>query len=102
MFSAAVLARLEEDLGTSISDHFDLIAGTSTGGVIALGLGAGLRPIEIVNFYTGRGPQIFEGRRRRALKHLLHAKYPSGPLEEALGEVFDTHGSTDSEPRYHI
>lgn len=30
LFSAAVLAQIEEDTGTQIADHFDLIAGTST------------------------------------------------------------------------
>ena len=41
MFSAAVLAQLETDHDISISDHFDLVAGTSTGGVIAVGVGWG-------------------------------------------------------------
>ena len=36
---AAFLAQLEEALGESITHFFDLIAGTSTGGIIALGLG---------------------------------------------------------------
>ena len=36
IFSAALLAAIEEDLGSSVIDHFDLIAGTSTGGIIAL------------------------------------------------------------------
>ena len=39
LFSAAVLAFLEEDHGLHIADHFDLIVGTSTGGIIALALG---------------------------------------------------------------
>lgn len=38
IFTAAVLAHLEEDHGVRIADHFDLIAGTSTGGIIALGV----------------------------------------------------------------
>ena len=38
---AAFLAGLEEDLGQPIGCYFDLIAGTSTGGIIALGLGLG-------------------------------------------------------------
>ncbi|MEU8205819.1 CBASS cGAMP-activated phospholipase [Streptosporangium sp. NPDC049046] len=89
MFSAAVLARLEEDLDIRIVDHFDLIAGTSTGGIIALGLGLGLSPKEIVDFYTGHGPRIFRNRSKlRVMRHLLRAKYGAGPLREALTEVF--------------
>src|ERR1700686_5214772 len=43
IFPAAVLASLEEQYlgGQSIAPYFDLIVGTSTGGIIALGLGAG-------------------------------------------------------------
>ncbi len=43
IFPAAVLADLEAALGAgnSIVGHFDLVAGTSTGGIVALGLGAG-------------------------------------------------------------
>ncbi|MFI6519914.1 CBASS cGAMP-activated phospholipase [Spirillospora sp. NPDC050679] len=89
MFSAAVLARLEEDLDTRIVDHFDLIAGTSTGGIIALGLGLGLSPKEIVEFYTGHGPRIFRDRSKlRFLRHLFRAKYGAEPLREALTQVF--------------
>jgi uncharacterized protein len=39
-FTAAVLTEWEKQTGRVISDHFDLIAGTSTGGIIALGPGA--------------------------------------------------------------
>ncbi|MCZ4096104.1 CBASS cGAMP-activated phospholipase [Streptomyces sp. H39-C1] len=89
MFSAAVLARLEEDLGVRIADHFDLIAGTSTGGIIALGLGLGLSPQQILEFYTEHGPRIFRDRSRmRGLRHLVRAKYGTEPLRAALTEVF--------------
>lgn len=43
LFSASVLAELEADLGVRLIDHFDLIVGTSTGGLIALALGLGVR-----------------------------------------------------------
>jgi uncharacterized protein len=89
MFSAAILARLEEDLGARIVDHFDLIAGTSTGGIIALGLGLGLSPRQILEFYTEHGPRIFRDRSRlRGLRHFLRAKYSAEPLRRALASVF--------------
>ncbi|RAO15037.1 CBASS cGAMP-activated phospholipase [Micromonospora noduli] len=88
MFSAAVLARLEEDLDIRVTDHFDLIAGTSTGGIIALGLGLGMTPREILEFYTDLGPRVFRDRSRlRGLRHLVRAKYAAEPLRAALTEV---------------
>jgi uncharacterized protein len=86
MYSAAALAALEEDLGIAVADRFDLIAGTSTGGIIALGLGLGCSPAEIVEFYTRYGPKIFGAPRR--VTRLFRAKYASSPLADALGSVF--------------
>src|SRR3977135_1029466 len=74
MFSAAVLAAIEEDLDRPIAQHFDLIVGTSTGGIIALGLGAGLRPTEIVDFYTAWGSRIFPRSRLRSLAQISRPK----------------------------
>ena len=60
IFPTAVLADLEAALGTgSIVNHFDLVAGTSTGGILALGLGAGKSAREIRDLYMHRGPEIF-------------------------------------------
>ena len=89
IFSAAVLARLEEDLGVRVTDHFDLIAGTSTGGIIALGLGLGLTPREILDFYVDLGPRVF----RRdgwlgSMRQVLRAKHNPAPLRTALTDVF--------------
>lgn len=93
IFSAAVLAAIEEDLNVKITDHFDLIAGTSTGGIIALGLGLGLRPKEIVEFYTKEGPNIFGSwpgpfSWGKSIRGLLFAKYSQGPLRDALVSCF--------------
>ena len=52
LFAAAILTKLEEDLNINIIDHFDLIVGTSTGGIIALALGLAIQPKEIVKFYV--------------------------------------------------
>jgi patatin-like phospholipase/acyl hydrolase len=61
IFPAAVLARLEKahTTGNSIGTYFDLIAGTSTGGIIALGLGAGLSANDLLDPYVGKGSEIF-------------------------------------------
>ncbi|MGW7299337.1 CBASS cGAMP-activated phospholipase [Streptomyces sp. NPDC054829] len=89
IFAAAVLAALEEDAGVAVVDHFDLIAGTSTGGIISLGLGLGMRPREILDFYLQLGPRVFKDTMRlRTARQLVRAKYASGPLESALREVF--------------
>lgn len=89
MFSAALLAGLEEVTGKRLVDHFDLIVGTSTGGIIALGLAAGRTPSEILDFYAADGPAIFNHERRRRMRHLVAPKYDArklaGPLSKVLG-----------------
>jgi len=57
----AFLAQLEKTYlqGNSIADYFDLITGTSTGGIIALGLGKGLTASQILEIYIKRGGEVF-------------------------------------------
>lgn len=103
LFSAALLAAVEEDLGINLVDHFDLIAGTSTGGIIAIALGLGLRPSEIVGFYLKHGPIIFRNRLRlRSLQHWVYRKYSAHPLEAALRETFGNSLFGDSMKRLVI
>ena len=89
LFSAAVLAKLEEDTGTEIVKHFDLITGTSTGGIIALALGLGMRPREIVQFYVNEGPRIFRNSLRLgSVCHWGWRKFSPANLEVALQRHF--------------
>src|ERR1700693_1007891 len=60
VFPAAFLARLEEHLEHPMGRYFDLIAGTSTGGIIAIGLGLGLSAKDILRLYEDKGPAIFD------------------------------------------
>jgi len=86
---AAFLAQLEEALGESITHFFDLIAGTSTGGIIALGLGLDLSAADILHFYEHLGPAIFAGNRlARGLRRVGFAKYHAQPLRRALEATF--------------
>lgn len=90
LFPAGILARFEETYGIKVADCFDLIVGTSTGGIISLGLGKGLTPAEIEQFYVERGPRIFAGADSvlRGIAQIAEAKYDSGPLQFELQECF--------------
>src|SRR5688572_19194246 len=58
-FTSAVLAGLEEMTHKRIIDHFDLITGTSTGGIIAVALGLGVPAADLLQLYVKEGPAIF-------------------------------------------
>lgn len=111
-FTAAVLAEIESRLQRPIGDYFDLVAGTSTGGLIAAAVATGMSASAIVDFYKGTGPMVFAPRpkykpekiRRRVgmpiarfatkktvgveLDEVLQTKYESAPLEVAIHDVF--------------
>jgi uncharacterized protein len=101
LFPATVLAELERRHlnGRSIASYFDLIAGTSTGGILALGLGAGLTAKALADVYAQRGAEVFPkstdspiGRVRawwRTKRHFLHYRYERDALERLL---YDTLG----------
>jgi patatin-like phospholipase/acyl hydrolase len=95
---AMVLADLEERTGKHTAELFDLIAGTSTGGIIALALtvpGEDGKPRwmanDLVDLYLIEGPRIFEhsiGHEFATGLGLLDEKYSAQPLEETLETYF--------------
>ncbi len=95
---ARILAHIEEQTGRPISALFDLISGTSTGGILTLGMvkpddqGAPEHSAEaILRLYEEEGPAIFStsfGHRLRNLGSLIGPKYPVTPLEEVLQRYF--------------
>lgn len=89
VFPAAFLASIEDALSINVREYFDLIVGTSTGGVIALGLGVGYSARDLLGFYEKFGPSIFAGNRlTRWLRQLGFAKYARDPLQTALSSQF--------------
>jgi uncharacterized protein len=64
IITAVILERLEQKLQEThpnklLRDYFDLIAGTSTGSLIACGIAKGMSAREIRNWYRQRGLEIF-------------------------------------------
>jgi uncharacterized protein len=58
-YSAAALAEIEEQAKVKIIDYFDLITGTSTGGILAIGLGLGFSAKDLLDFYQQKAKDIF-------------------------------------------
>ncbi|MCG7997343.1 MAG: patatin-like phospholipase family protein [Candidatus Thiodiazotropha taylori] len=81
---AIVIAHIEEQTGCRAHQLFDLIAGTSTGGILALAL---TRPTddgqamyaasELVRLFESDGRHVFSSRRQSLLKELLFTKLGS-------------------------
>jgi len=99
LFSASVLKSLEDHLGHSIIEHFDIIAGTSTGGLIALGLGLRKPAKDIQEFYISNGPKIFPNKglekKLRFCKNWFYTKYSNKMLQETLKKLLVLPGSDE-------
>ncbi len=91
---ATILAELEKRLGKRIHETFDLIAGTSTGGIIAVAIGAGANngepyaPADLVRLYVDNGPAIFHKTLFTSVENWVRPKYSPKALEEILLKFF--------------
>jgi len=114
---ASVLALCEDRFcgGRSAGKFFDFIAGTSTGGIIALGLSVGMTASDILKIYVDHGAEIFPRRklsRLRAirffqtlcagLRDLDSYKYDRAALSKTLTKVFEGKQLGDAERRLVI
>lgn len=90
LYSVDILKRIQAEFinNKSFSEEFQLITGTSTGGIIALGLALGKSPEEISQFYKDYAKKIFPWWRRVIFPGgLVHNKYSNKELRNAL-EIF--------------
>jgi len=74
-------------MGQPCSALFDLLAGTSTGGIIACGLAVGLSAGSLLDLYQHQGGEIFA---HNPLGGLFNAKYQATQLEARLQAVLGT------------
>lgn len=85
IYGARVLERLESTLGKKVGDCFDLIAGVSTGSILAGAVAASIPMSEIVRLFEEESPRIF---RKRCsifgLVMLWRSRYSGKPLDDVL------------------
>src|SRR5437667_2424290 len=85
IIAAAILEALQAQIGRELHEVFDLISGTSTGGIIALGIGTPAkngrpyRPAELLELYRSQGPTMFAKSIFTGAKQLFGPKYSSPP-----------------------
>jgi uncharacterized protein len=97
LIPAIVLADLEQRTGRRTAELFDLIAGTSTGGILACGLsrrgeggGPAFSAADLIGLYESEGPEIFH-------RSLLRTIVSIGGLAD---ERYDDRGLTAALARY--
>ena len=82
LFTARVLADLEERIGAPIATRFDLIAGTSIGGILALALALEVPAKQMVALFEERGDEIFK--KRWSFLSYLRSPYTQASLAALL------------------
>lgn len=100
---ALVLAELERRSGRRTFELFDLIAGTSTGGILACALCAPdpLPAEQLVALYEDEGPNIFDRtiwQRVRSADGLLDEKYDAAALDAAVERYLSDKRLGDARP----
>ncbi len=111
-FEAQILKHIKENLMAdheTIGDFFDLIAGTSTGGLIALCIGHSIDLNQVNSFYETEGKNIFSppplgklGKIGRCIKHFRKPAFDSKTLEDVIKSILGDRSLGDATNRLVI
>jgi patatin-like phospholipase/acyl hydrolase len=105
LYTAVVLADLEKQVGEPLGRRFDLIAGTSVGGLLAMALAFEVPMAHIVRLFIERGEDVFSSRRlpggtvTRLLdmtRSVLGPKYTGEALRRELQKHFGARAMGDA------
>ena len=92
VFPAHILNCVETRLGVNLFETFDMIAGTSTGSIIAAGIACHKKPAELISFYREYGSAIFGTRIKSWLpkkaKQGFHSVYENNCIAAVLKKEF--------------
>ena len=107
LYSAEILARLEESAGRPLGRCFDLVSGTSVGGLLALAIASEIPVARVRDLFVQRGTQIFSERGRPRVwwtdvwRSLLKPKYDGTELRQVIEEVLGAE-TTLREARHRV
>ncbi|GAB3962973.1 hypothetical protein GCM10028805_65150 [Spirosoma harenae] len=103
LFSLAFLVNIEAEMQRKgindwqIYKHFDLICGTSTGGIIAIALALGIPASEVYELYYDNAKEIF-GNKKGLIRSLFSSSHKRNNLEKLVRDKFKSINN-DVDPR---
>ena len=103
LMTAVWLAKLEELLKDSVRDYCHILAGTSTGAILACAVASGIPAKDIVKLYQSEGRRIFPASLSRGWSRLTRVfdqgfsapKYSADGLQEVLQHTFQQKRMSD-------
>jgi patatin-like phospholipase/acyl hydrolase len=103
VIAATILAAIEKQINQPLNEYFNLIAGTSTGAILASAVATGRSSEEIVQLYQERSSVIFPYKSRWSLKRiplilkygLSAPKFSDDGLIQVLQQTFENRGLLD-------
>lgn len=105
VFPAMFLTKIEAELKakgiekTQIYQHFDLICGTSTGGIMAIGLALGMPAEEISKLYMDNASTIFGNKKKWLIQKWKYSSHNRDGLENLLREKYKNIFNQNIDPR---
>ena len=95
LFTACFLNKVEEEYGQPIGRYFDLIAGTSIGGILALAIAHEVRMAVVVEAMLNQGPKLFGADRTKTglaglaelCKSIGKPKYSGNRLRDLITSI---------------
>lgn len=88
LFSAIILNEIEKKFRIKLYEHIDLVAGTSTGSILASAIAIGLPLEEVIELYKNEGKEIFNLRQLGRMG-LFKSRYENSHLKNLLEKKFN-------------
>jgi patatin-like phospholipase/acyl hydrolase len=91
VFPAHILYCISDRLGIRINENFDMIAGTSTGSIVAAAIACEIEPLGVLELYREYGSNIFSRKNSFFFKKAvsaIHSLYDKNYLQMVLQNTF--------------